>query len=153
MSKKREREVPKNWLAVDRTHKECADCIKLFADPPQCKGHCAGPSPCIYFKATDEYTSAECEEVYKENECIKDYKFDPKSKYYSAGDIGVLDIIKAKLTPEQYKGYLLGTNLVYLLRMNWKHKSFEDKLRDVEKAGIYNKWLFEHMSEEIKGGK
>lgn len=33
---------------------------------------------------------------------------DLKSSYYDEGGIETLDIIKAKLSPEQYKGFLLG---------------------------------------------
>ena len=31
---------------------------------------------------------------------------DTKSNYYDAGGIETLEIIKAKLTPEEYRGYL-----------------------------------------------
>ena len=64
---------------------------------------------------------------------------DDKSGYYDAGDIETLDIIRAKLTPEQYTGYLLGNALKYLCRLNFKG-SFD---RDAEKAVNYTKWLTE----------
>ena len=62
---------------------------------------------------------------------------DPKSSYYDQGGIEVLDIIKAKLTAEQYEGYLLGNSLKYSLRLNWKG----NKARDAEKAATYSKWF------------
>lgn len=69
---------------------------------------------------------------------------DEKSSYYDAGGIETLEIIKAKLTPEQYRGYLLGNALKYSCRM--MHKSPEAPHRDAEKAANYSRWL----SEEIK---
>lgn len=43
---------------------------------------------------------------------------DEKSGYYDVGGIEVLEVIKAKLTDEQYKGFLMGNALKYLLRCN-----------------------------------
>lgn len=65
---------------------------------------------------------------------------DPKSRYYDAGGIETLDIIKAKLTPEEYIGYLKGNLLKYLSRMAWKHETPE---RDIEKISYYSKFLKE----------
>jgi hypothetical protein len=67
---------------------------------------------------------------------------DPKSGYYDAGGIETLDIIRAKLTPEQFEGYQLGCAIKYLCRYNFKN----NKKRDAEKASNYSKWL----SEEAK---
>jgi hypothetical protein len=68
---------------------------------------------------------------------------DPKSSYYDQGGIEVLDIIKAKLTAEQYEGYLLGNSLKYSLRLNWKG----NKARDAEKAATYSKWFSDAIKE------
>lgn len=62
-----------------------------------------------------------------------------KSGYYDIGGIEVIDVIKAKLTPEQYQGYLLGNIIKYSLRMNWK----EDFSKDAGKCHIYAQWLKE----------
>ena len=62
---------------------------------------------------------------------------DKKTGYYDAGGIEVFDVLKAKLTEEQYVGYLLGTSIVYQLRCNWK----EDFNRDIEKSKIYSEML------------
>jgi len=59
---------------------------------------------------------------------------DEKSEYYDTGGIEVMGIIEAKLTPEQFKGYLLGNQIKYLCRANWKG-NFD---RDIEKVGVYN---------------
>ncbi len=75
---------------------------------------------------------------------------DVKSNYYDAGNIETLDVIKAKLTPEQYKGYLLGNALKYQCRLNFKGKTLEDKLRDAEKAANYINWLKDYMAGEVK---
>lgn len=58
---------------------------------------------------------------------------DPKSGYYDVGGIETLSIIKAKLTPEQYTGFLLGNAIKYLCRYNHKGNG----KRDIEKANYY----------------
>ena len=64
---------------------------------------------------------------------------DPKSSYYDAGGISTMDVIKAKLTDEQFKGYLLGNLIKYSCRLN--HKG--EPKRDAEKAANYGKLLTE----------
>ena len=68
---------------------------------------------------------------------------DDKSNYYDAGNIETLDIIKAKLTPEQFEGYLLGNVLKYSCRL--MHKGTPE--RDAEKAAYYSRWLHEAINE------
>lgn len=75
---------------------------------------------------------------------------DIKSNYYDEGGIEVLDIIKAKLTTEQYKGYLLGNALKYQCRLNFKGCSDAEKLRDAEKAANYTAWLRDIMMEQTQ---
>ena len=70
---------------------------------------------------------------------------DEKSNYYDVGGIEVLDIIKAKLTPEQYQGYLLGNVIKYTCRMNFKNT---DMSRDAEKTCNYSRWLFKELPTE-----
>mgnify|MGYP003631292331 CR=1 FL=1 len=60
-------------------------------------------------------------------------------KHYDEGGISTKDILQAKLTPEQYKGFLLGNIIKYSTRANFKN-SFED---DVRKAGVYSGFLQE----------
>lgn len=62
---------------------------------------------------------------------------DPKSTYYDAGGIETLDVIKAKLTTEQYQGYLLGNVIKYSCRLNFKGAPG----RDAEKCAVYSKEL------------
>jgi hypothetical protein len=59
--------------------------------------------------------------------------------YYDVGGITVLDVMKSKMTPEQYRGYLLGNVIKYSLRLNWKHHSKDD----AKKLADYAKWLEE----------
>ena len=68
---------------------------------------------------------------------------DSKSIYYDAGGISTMDIIKAKLTPEQYKGFLLGNQIKYSCRLN--HKG--DPQRDAEKAANYARLLLKELNE------
>ena len=62
---------------------------------------------------------------------------DPKSRYYDHGGIEVLDIIKAKLTSDQYKGFLLGNVIKYSCRANFKGQMN----RDIEKIDFYGEEL------------
>jgi hypothetical protein len=64
---------------------------------------------------------------------------DPKSSYYDAGDISTMDVIKAKLTHDQYEGFLLGNVLKYSARLNFKGC----KERDAVKLANYSKLLNE----------
>ena len=69
---------------------------------------------------------------------------DPKSRYYDAGEIETLDIIKAKLTPDQYRGFLLGNIIKYSCRAN--HKGEFD--RDIEKVKFYGSAIFDTLLPE-----
>lgn len=70
---------------------------------------------------------------------------DDKSAYYDAGGIETIEIIRAKLTPEQYSGFLLGNAIKYACRMNFKG----GRARDAEKAARYAGWL----ADEIRQGE
>lgn len=59
-----------------------------------------------------------------------------KPKHYTSGKIEVIDYIKDKLTPEQYKGYLLGNVIKYISRFRLKNG-----LEDLEKGRVYLDWL------------
>lgn len=69
--------------------------------------------------------------------------YDPKSRHYDAGGIETLNVIRAKLTPEQYQGFLMGNLIKYILRANFK----EDFARDIDKAARYAKWLNEFQGD------
>ena len=59
------------------------------------------------------------------------------NNHYDAGGIKSLDVIRAKLTPEQYKGFLLGNVIKYSLRLNHKGQA----KADAEKLCEYAYWL------------
>jgi len=70
---------------------------------------------------------------------------DEKANYYDAGGIEVISVIRAKLTPEQLKGYFLGNVIKYSGRLNFKNP--DDGLRDAEKTSIYSELLKVHIED------
>lgn len=68
-----------------------------------------------------------------------DTMHDPVNKpsHYRRGGIEVIDFLEAFLTPDQFEGYLLGTQLAYNSRANWKGSMDED----LRKAEWYQKRL------------
>lgn len=48
------------------------------------------------------------------------------SSYYKVGGVEVLDVLQAKMTKEQYEGFLLGNIIKYALRYNFAEKKEED---------------------------
>jgi hypothetical protein len=64
------------------------------------------------------------------------------NSYYDVGGICCIDFIKAKLTPDEFKGFLKGNLIKYVGRAG--HKS-ADPTSDYNKAAEYLKWL---MNEE-----
>lgn len=89
------------------------------------------------------------------NECNSDVIWDAKGVYcpkkcfdnrpnmvnhpshYTAGGMEVIDILKAKLTPEQLEGFLLGNVIKYTTRYGHKNG-----VEDIEKALWYLKYLY-----------
>ena len=61
-------------------------------------------------------------------------------KHYLKGGLECIQVIKAQLTPEQYKGYLYGNVLKYMWR--WQDKN---GLEDLRKAAKYLEWLQEEV--------
>lgn len=53
-------------------------------------------------------------------------------------DAQALDIIKASLTEEEFKGFLKGNFLKYRLRAGYKG----DIQEDIQKSHVYRDWLF-----------
>ncbi len=68
---------------------------------------------------------------------------DKRATYYDAGGIETLEVVRAKLTPEQFVGFLLGTSLVYQCRLNWKGQPADD----ARKSANYALWLAEVLQE------
>jgi len=61
--------------------------------------------------------------------------------HYTVGGMEAIDVIQAKLTPEQFRGFLLGNVLKYSMRHNYKQKSLEDS----GKAAWYLNKLIHHL--------
>jgi hypothetical protein len=59
--------------------------------------------------------------------------------HYTEGNMEAIDVLAAKLTPDQYQGYLQGSVLKYVLRSNYKGKRSED----MKKAQWYLNTLVE----------
>jgi hypothetical protein len=71
---------------------------------------------------------------------------DPKSTYYDAGGIETIEVIRAKLTPEQFEGWLLGNVIKYSCRLNFKGSA----ARDAEKCAVYAAELAKIGSEKCE---
>mgnify|MGYP006406093567 FL=1 len=56
-------------------------------------------------------------------------------EHYKIGGIETIDYIKAKLTPEEYLGYLKGTQIKYRARIGYKEG--EDAISDIDKMDWY----------------
>ena len=66
---------------------------------------------------------------------------DAKSSHYDAGGVETIEIIKAKLTPEQFEGYLLGNVIKYSTRLNFKGQAEPD----ARKLKIYAELLHQNL--------
>ena len=66
-----------------------------------------------------------------------------KNTYYDVGGIETINIIRAKLTKEQYIGYLLGNIIKYSTRLNYKGHMKVDST----KLADYSRWLEEALHE------
>ena len=58
--------------------------------------------------------------------------------HYKQGELEVVDIWRAKLTPEEFKGACKANVLKYLFRADYK-----GQVVDYEKAAVYLSWLIE----------
>lgn len=59
--------------------------------------------------------------------------------HYAVGGLEVKDILKAKLTQEEYRGYCKGNIIKYLMRAEYKG----NPVQDYAKANQYSQWLIE----------
>lgn len=63
----------------------------------------------------------------------------PQIDYYDAGGQGAIEYIKAKLSKDEYRGFLMGNVLKYVSRMSHKGQAASD----AKKLAVYSKWLEE----------
>lgn len=68
------------------------------------------------------------------------------SSYYDVGGISVNDVIRAKLTLEEYAGWCKGNILKYTMRAKYK----EHEQKDLKKAADYMRWLIESKEERAQ---
>ena len=61
--------------------------------------------------------------------------------HYMMGGIETLDVMRAKMSPDRFEGYLMGNVLKYLLRCEYKEKREED----IRKAQFYLNTLVVEM--------
>ena len=66
-------------------------------------------------------------------------------QHYNMTAFEAIDIIKASMTSEEFKGYLKGNILKYLIR--YKHKGKD--LEDLDKG----KWYLQRLRDRIKDAK
>lgn len=62
-------------------------------------------------------------------------------QHYTAGGIDVIEILRAKLSPEEFRGFLKGNVIKYTLRAELKNG-----MQDYQKGHVYAKWLAEASS-------
>lgn len=65
--------------------------------------------------------------------------------HYTVGGYEAIDVIEAKLTKEEYRGYLKGNALKYLMRANYKGHHNED----IEKAQWYLRRLADTLNQDV----
>lgn len=62
---------------------------------------------------------------------------DPTARHYDAGGLETIEVIRAKLTEEQFVGFLLGNIIKYSCRANWKGSM----AKDIGKMSVYAEML------------
>jgi hypothetical protein len=65
-------------------------------------------------------------------------------KHYKLPGLNIesIDVLRAALTPEEFKGFCKGNALKYLIRAGKK----DDELQDLKKAGVYIGWCIDAQS-------
>ena len=83
---------------------------------------------------------------------MTDYTGQPKKNdpvnhpdHYCYGGIETIDYMRAKLSPEGYRGYLRGTVIKYISRAGHK----DDTVEDLKKA----RWYLDRLIKEVSDGQ
>ena len=107
----------------------CEPCAEKEYPPP-----CYGPLPeGVDVEELVAYTS--CEVKMSTGHLVS------SPTHYTVGGYEAIDVIRAKLTPEEFTGYCKGNVLKYIMRANYKgHHN-----QDVEKAQWYVSELANHL--------
>lgn len=64
-------------------------------------------------------------------------------EHYKQGGMQVIDILKAKMSAEEFKGFCKGNILKYVMRAD-----FKNGVEDLKKAQVYLGWLIEEKEKE-----
>ena len=64
--------------------------------------------------------------------------------HYNQGNLETIEIIKNKLTPEEFKGYIKGNIIKYITR-----EAYKNGLEDLKKAQWYLNYLINKLDSEI----
>ena len=64
--------------------------------------------------------------------------------HYKPGGLEVVDIWRAKLTPEEFKGACKANVLKYIMRAD-----FKNGLEDYKKAAVYLNWIIEAEQKKV----
>ena len=70
-------------------------------------------------------------------------------KHYTVGGMEVIEIIKAKLTPEEFRGFLKGNRMKYCLRSGHK----DDEVQDIEKEIWYGNTMIDYLKGTIRSSE
>jgi hypothetical protein len=106
-------------------------------------------TPTEKLKALDVLSKLEASEKPNAESMTKAKKLKPKADpvnnpaHYTAGGIETIDYIQAKLTPEEFIGYLKGNVIKYTSRAGKKN----DLIEDLEKA----QWYMNRQIKTLKG--
>ena len=68
--------------------------------------------------------------------------------HYKQGGLEVVDIWRAKLTPEELKGAFKANVLKYVMRADYKNG-----LEDYKKAAVYLNWIIEEEQKKVDATK
>ena len=123
---------------MSKSAKSCETCGRRDEDCSNCEG-CTDYSMWVAKTPTTFCDSFSIHGVV-DSPCYDTDK-DPKARYYDAGGLETLEIIKAKLTPDQYRGWLLGNLIKYSCRANFKSQMS----RDIEKVAFYSAEMFKTL--------
>jgi len=107
----------------DECNKRCKRCGEYFYILPD------------FLPSYGEVCSKCFHEVHEAGKVTPDPVISPS--HYTAGGIETIDFIRAKLTPDEWRGYLKGSVIKYLSRANLKGAEEQD----YQKAAFYARML------------
>jgi len=112
---------------------DCAKCGKVIAFP--WIGQNGAKYCSIACMESHEYGELETPVCGKDKAVHEDVVLSPS--HYTAGGIETIDFIRAKLTPDEFRGFLKGSIIKYLSRANLKG----NEEQDYAKASFYARML------------